>query len=65
MAFVFSAWYIVAALLVAGIATCVFLFFKMDKEDKVIINKFLNDSQNQEAEEPTEIVKVEVETNIE
>lgn len=62
MAFVFSAWYIVAAILVVGIATCLFLFFKMDRKDKVIINKFLSDSQNQEAEETTEVV---TENNVE
>lgn len=44
MAFVFSWWYIVAACLVCGIAACLFFFFKMDKEDKVIIDKFLADT---------------------
>lgn len=52
MAFVFSWWYIVAIVLVVGIAACLFFFFKMDKEDKVIINKFLEDCQKEEVEEP-------------
>lgn len=52
MAFVFSSWYIVAAFLVVGIAVCLFLFFRMDKQDKGIINKFLSESQIQEEETP-------------
>ena len=45
MAFVFSWWFIVAACLVGGIAACLFFFFKMDKEDRVIIDKFLAEMQ--------------------
>ena len=46
MAFVFSWWFIVAAFLVGGIAACLFFFFKMDKEDRVIIDKFLSEMQS-------------------
>ncbi len=46
MAFVFSFWYIVALVLVAGVAACLVVFFKMDKQDKVLIKEFVesNDS---------------------
>lgn len=53
MAFVFSSWYIVMLLLVAGIAACLVVFFKMDKKDKVIIDQFVKDSAaSQEEKEP-------------
>ena len=54
MAFVFSSWYIVAAILVVGIAVCLFMFFKMDRQDKVIIKNFLEESQKQEVEASSE-----------
>ena len=50
MRFVFTPWYFVMVALVVGIVACLFFFFKMDKQDKVIINKFLNEAQPQEEE---------------
>ena len=47
MTFVFSAWYFVMLALVAGIAACLVVFFMMDKKDKVMIDKFIKDSQSE------------------
>lgn len=59
MAFVFSVWHIIAVLLVAGIAACFVVFFKMDKKDRVLIDEFIKAQQPAEeapaqetAEEP-------------
>ena len=54
MAFVFSFWYIVALILVAGIIASIVVFLKMDKKDKVLIEEFIK--QNQLAEEIVEPV---------
>lgn len=55
MAFVFSFWYFVMIALVAGVAACLVIFFRMDKQDKVMIEKFISEAQNnQNAEEPKE-----------
>lgn len=51
MAFVFSSWYIVMFLLVAGIVASLFVFFKMDKKDKIMIEQFIKDSASSEKEE--------------
>lgn len=51
MTFVFSFWYIVLALLVAGIVACVVLFVKMDKKDQVLINDFLKSNAVEEVKE--------------
>ena len=50
MSFVFSFWYIVMLLLVAGIVACLVVFFKMDKKDKVLIENFIKESTE---EQPT------------
>ena len=53
MAFVFSPWYFVMIVLVIGIVACLFVFFKMDKQDKVLIKNFLAENQKQEVEVPS------------
>ena len=60
MAFVWSSWYIVMILLVAGIAACLTVFFLMDKKDKILINKFI-----EEASAPQEKVAENVEEKVE
>ena len=54
MAFVFSFWYIVMAMLAVGVVACIMVFFNMDKKDKEIIDNFVKESANQPAtsEEP-------------
>lgn len=47
MAFVFSPWYFVMIALVIGIIACFIVFFKMDKTDKEIIKKFVEETQKQ------------------
>ena len=61
MAFVFSLWYIVALVLVLGIAASLYVYFRMDKQDKILINNFVKEAQEQSApaEEKAE-EKVEV-----
>lgn len=62
MAFVFSVWYIIAILLVAGITACFVVFFKMDKKDRVLIDEFIKAQQPVEenkAEEAKEAVSTE------
>ena len=51
MTFVWSSWYIVMILLVAGIAACLTIFFLMDKKDKVLLDKFVKDSAQPQQEE--------------
>lgn len=51
MAFVYSNWYIVMALLVVAIAALVTIFIMMDKKDRVMIENFIN-SATTEKEEP-------------
>ena len=46
MEFVFSAWYFVIIALVIGIVVCVFLFVKMDKKDRVLIDQFIKETQS-------------------
>lgn len=62
MSFVFSLWYIVLLLLAAGVAACLVVFFKMDKQDDVLIANFIKEST---AEEPAKEEKSaeEVKTN--
>lgn len=56
MAFVWSSWYIVMILLVAGIAACLTVFFFMDKKDKVLLDNFVKDASQEQAEqEKTEV----------
>ena len=45
MAFVYSNWYIVMAVLVVAIVALVFLFVKMDKKDRVLIKNFVDEMQ--------------------
>ena len=62
MAFVFSTWYIIVALLVVGIIACLGIFFKMDKKDVVLIEKFIQsqqpveESSNEQSKETSEKV---------
>lgn len=44
MAFVFSSWYIVAALIVVAIATIITVCVIMDKKDEIIINNFVKEA---------------------
>ena len=60
MAFVLSAWYFVILALVAGIAASLVVFFKMDKQDRVMIDEFVKSNQpKQDAEPKIEQVKAE------
>ena len=59
MSFVFSFWYIVALVLVAGVAACLFVFFKMDKQDKVLIKEFIESNSSTEEVAKTEENKTE------
>ena len=61
MAFVFTAWYFVLIALVAGIAACLVVFFKMDKKDRVMIEEFVKEAQAQAqpAEPVAEVNKAE------
>lgn len=53
MAFVFSFWYIVMAVLAIGVVACIVVFFMMDKKDKELIDNFIQESaKNQPAEQP-------------
>ena len=61
MAFVWSSWYIVMILLVAGIAACLTLFFLMDKKDKILINKFVEKSAAPQEKKEEKVEKVEEE----
>lgn len=51
MAFVFSFWYIIMIVLVAGIAACLVVFFQMDKKDRVLIEEFVKASEVKPQEE--------------
>ena len=52
MAFVYSNWYIVIAVLVVAIIALFVLLVLMDKKDKQIINQFVSDSNaKQQAKE--------------
>ena len=42
MAFVYSNWYIVMAVLVVAIIALVTIFIMMDKKDRVLIQKFIS-----------------------
>lgn len=57
MAFVFTSWYFVMIALVAGIVACVFYFIKMDKQDRVMIDKFIKENQPQEEVAPVQPVE--------
>ena len=57
MAFVFSFWYIVMALLVAGITACMIVFVKMDQKDRVLIEEFIK--AQQPVEEKVEVVEAQ------
>ena len=60
MAFVYSNWYIVMAVLVVAIIALVTVFVMMDKKDRVLIQKFI-DSSSASEEPKQESVKTEVE----
>ncbi|MBE5741077.1 MAG: hypothetical protein E7351_00895 [Clostridiales bacterium] len=45
MTFVFTPWYFVMALLLAGIVACIVVFIKMDKKDRELIGQFVKESQ--------------------
>ena len=51
MEFVFTAWYFVMIALVAGIAACLVVFFKMDKKDRAMIEEFVKEAQEQAQQE--------------
>lgn len=59
MSFVFSIWYIVAAVLVAGIVACFVVFLKMDKKDRILIDEFIKAQQPAEEVQPEENVSNE------
>ena len=63
MAFVFSFWYIVMALLVAGIAAALVVFIRMDKQDKVLIDQFVKEASAQQPEAKVEAPVEETKTN--
>lgn len=52
MTFVFTFWYFVMILLVGGIVASLLVFFKMDKKDKVLIDKFIKEAQAAQQEQP-------------
>jgi len=55
MSFVFTSWYFVILALVAGIAACLIVFLKMDKQDRVLIEEFVKENQPKDSvEQPTE-----------
>lgn len=47
MEFVFTPWYFVMIALVVGIALSIFFFIKMDRKDRVLIEKFIKESQSE------------------
>ena len=59
MELVFTTWYFVMIALVAGVAACLIIFFKMDKQDGVLIDKFVKDSQAGQEEPAKEEAKTE------
>ena len=59
MYFVFTSWYIVLALLVVAIAAVIFFVVRMDKQDKVIIEEFANNTVAEPAESGESTAKVE------
>lgn len=61
MAFVWSSWYIVLALLVVGIVACLTIFFLMDKKDKVLITKFIEKSSAPQEKKEEKVEKIEEE----
>ena len=65
MAFVFTSWYFVMIALIAGIVACVFYFIKMDKQDRVMIDKFIKENQLQEEVAPVQPVEQKEETKTE
>lgn len=64
MSFVFTTWYFIMLILVAGIVASLVIFFKMDKKDKIMIEQFVKDSQAQEQTKPqtNEVVEGESKT---
>ena len=63
MAFVFSFWYIVMALLVGGIVASLVVFIRMDKQDKVLIDQFIKEASAQQPEAKVEAAAEETKTN--
>lgn len=63
MSFVFTFWYFVIIALVAAIAACLLIFFKMDKKDRVMIDEFIKNSQVQNEAQPVAEENKEVEEN--
>lgn len=52
MAFVWSFWYIVVAVLAIGIIACIVCFVMMDKKDKLIISDFVKKNSETASAEP-------------
>ena len=62
MTFVFTSWYFVIIALIAGIVACAVFFFKMNKQDGVMIDRFIKENQPSEQtveEKQTEVVAEE------
>jgi hypothetical protein len=61
MVFVFSVWYIIAAILFVGIIASLFIFFKMDKKDRILLDKFVEEQTKlaEQQEQKQEEVKSE------
>ena len=54
MTFVFSVWFIIAAILLVGVVACMVVFFKMDKKDRQILDKFVKEQTEQANQGETE-----------
>lgn len=54
MTFVFSFWYIILALLIAGVVASILIFIKMDQKDRVLIDNFIKESTAEEKKEEVE-----------
>ena len=54
MTFVFSVWFIVAAILLVGAVACIVVFFKMDKKDRQLLDKFVKEQTEQADQSETE-----------
>ena len=59
MAFVYSNWYIVMALLLVAIVALITVFVLMDKKDRVLIKNFVDEMQKN-AEPKKEETAVEI-----
>ena len=59
MYFVYSSWYIVMAILLVGIIGLIVAFVMMDKKDRTIIQKFVNNSGSVQTPVDDEQIKSE------